>query len=140
MNLNDPISPLYLIILPIIIFAFNKFDSRGKIMVLYSFLATLIWYLSLEKQGGRFILPYLPVVSILAAYSIFKLKEAQIKTVIIIVVVIVGLSSIAYRAAANEKFIPVILRKETKTQFLAKNLNFSFGDFYDTDELLSKPH
>jgi hypothetical protein len=39
---------------------------------------------------------------------------------------------------ANSKYIPVILGKETKSQFLTKNLNFSFGDFYDIDGYFQK--
>jgi hypothetical protein len=41
-----------------------------------------------------------------------------------------------YRALANAKYLPVILGKESKSQFLCKNLNFDFGDVYDCDERL----
>lgn len=133
LNLNDPISPLYLILLPVIIIVFRKFDSKGKLLLLYSSLAIVIWYLALEKQGGRFIMPYLPVVSILTAYSIDKLKDKKLELIIMIAIVVVGLSSIFYRGLANKKYIPVLLGRESKSEFLAKNLNFSFGDFYDTD-------
>ncbi len=42
--------------------------------------------------------------------------------------------SIFYRAVANAKYIPVVFGIESKNDFLAHNLNFSFGDFYDTNE------
>ena len=83
-------------------------------------------------------MPYLPVFSILAVYSIEKLKDKKIEIVIMIAVVIVALSSIFYRAAANKKFVPVLLGSQSKSTFLAKNLNFSFGDFYDTDGYFAK--
>ena len=46
--------------------------------------------------------------------------------------------SIAYRFGANLKYIPVVLGKESKTEFLSNHLNFSFGDFYDVDGYFAK--
>ncbi|MEK9178287.1 MAG: hypothetical protein AAB801_00740, partial [Patescibacteria group bacterium] len=46
--------------------------------------------------------------------------------------------SIGYRTLANGKFLNYLLGKETKAEFLTKNLNFSFGDFYDTDGFFRK--
>jgi len=34
---------------------------------------------------------------------------------------------------ANAKFLPVILKTQSKETFLSENLNFNYGDFYDTD-------
>jgi hypothetical protein len=133
LNLSDPISPLYLILLPIIIFTFKKFDRKTIFLVIYALVALVTWYLTQELRGGRFIMPYLPVFSILAAVAVEKIKDKKIETMVIIVVVLVGLSSIFYRGLANKKFIPVLMGSQSKSEFLAKNLNFSFGDFYDTD-------
>lgn len=52
-------------------------------------------------------------------------------------VLLVAISSILYRGAANFKYFGVILQKESKAEFLSGNLNFDFGDFYDTDNQLS---
>jgi hypothetical protein len=133
LNLSDPISPLYLILLPIIIFAFKKFDRKAIFLVIYTLVALVTWYLTQEARGGRFIMPYLPVFSILAAVAVEKIKDKKIETMVIIAVVLVGLSSIFYRGLANKKFMPVLLGRESKSEFLVKNLNFTFGDFYDTD-------
>jgi hypothetical protein len=138
LNLSDPISPLYLILLPLILISLRKSEFRIKLFAIYTFLAVLIWYLTLEARGGRFILPYLPIFSILASYSIYKLKNRSLRIFLIITVILVVLSSISYRFLANSKYIPVILGKETKSQFLTKNLNFSFGDFYDIDGYFQK--
>lgn len=138
LNLNDPISPLYLILLPIIFLTFKKADIRIRFFAIYTFSSIIIWYLTQGARGGRFIMPYLPVFSILAAYAVEKVKDKKIKIVIMIAVVVVSLSSIAYRGLANKKFIPVLLGRESKSEFLTKNLNFSFGDFYDTDGYFSK--
>ena len=138
LNLSDPISPLYLLLLPLIIVVLKKADLKVKFLALYTFSAIIIWYLTQEARGGRFIMPYLPVFAVLAAYAVGKIKNKKIEAVAIIVVVIVSLSSILYRDLANKKFIPVLLGRESKSQFLTNNLNFSFGDFYDTDGYFAK--
>src|SRR5581483_11148274 len=58
--------------------------------------------------------------------------------ILIGVIIFVSLVSIGYRAVANARYIPVIVGKETKNQFLSGHLNFSFGDFYDTDAYFSE--
>jgi hypothetical protein len=133
LRLNDPISPIYLIVLPLFILGFKKFNSRLKLLSIYSIIALTIWYLTEQVQGGRFMLPYLPVFSILAAYLISVVKSKNLGRFLIIVVIIVSLISIGYRGIANAKFLPVVLGRETKAEFLTKYLNYSFGDFYDTD-------
>ena len=133
LRLNDPISPIYLIVLPLFILGFKKFDFKLKTLAIYSTLALLIWYLTEQVRGGRFILPYLPVFSILAAYVIDKLKLPRLRTFLIFIVLVASLISIGYRSIANAKFVPVVFGRESKAEFLTKYLNFSFGDFYDTD-------
>ena len=49
-----------------------------------------------------------------------------------------SLITAVYRGIANAKFVPVILGQQTKGEFLTKNLNFKFGDFYDTDGFFAK--
>lgn len=138
LNLSDPISPLYLILLPVIVISLKKSEFRLKLLAVYTFVAIIIWYAVEQERGGRFILPYLPAFSIFAAYSIYKLKSSGLQLFLIVVVIFVVLSSISYRLLANRKFIPVILGTETKAEFLSKNLNFSFGDFYYTDGYFRK--
>lgn len=133
LRLNDPISPIYLIIIPLFILGFKKFNSQLKILSIYSVIALTIWYFTEQVQGGRFILPYLPIFSILTAYLISVVESNNLKRYLIVAVIIISLISIGYRGVANAKFLPVILGRETKAEFLTKYLNFSFGDFYDTD-------
>jgi hypothetical protein len=133
LRLNDPISPIFLIVLPLFILGFKKFNPQLKFLSIYMMLALAIWYLTEQIWGGRFILPYLPVFSILAAYVIEKLEMRYLKKFLIAVVILVSFISIGYRGIANAKFLPVVLGRETKAEFLTKYLNFSFGDFYDTD-------
>lgn len=133
LRLNDPITPIYLITIPLIIVNFKKYSASIKYVVYYLLLGLIIWYFVLEDRGGRFVLPYLPAFSILAAVSISLIKNNLFKYYLILLIIIVSLSSIGYRFLANYKYIPVILNIESKDNFLSNNLNFSFGDFYDTD-------
>jgi len=154
-ELSDPISPIYIIFLPLVILFFLRHlrDSGQarmtgfQIITVYSFLAIIIWYFTPRTGGGRFLLPYLPAFSILVAAAIEKLSPPRrspfghlrgVRLVLISVVIIISIISILYRGAANVKYIPVVLGIQTKNDFLSKNLNFSYGDFYDTDGYFKK--
>jgi hypothetical protein len=138
-NSADPLSPLYAIFFPLIIFSFSKFKKEIKIITLYSLLAIVVWFFTPRTGGGRFILPYLPAFSIVCAACLNFFMENKKKygsifpKFLISLIIFVSLISIGYRFAANSKYIPVLLGKETKQKFLTDHLNFSFGDFYDTD-------
>ena len=130
---SDPINPIYLITLPLLLVFYKKFDQNIKYLVVYSFLFLLSWFFTAPIGGSRLILPYLPEFSLLTVVSIFYIRNSLIKRYLITLIIIIAISSIFYRYFANEKYLPVILGVETKSQFLTKNLNFSYGDFYDTD-------
>ena len=110
----------------------------------------ILWYFTPQTGGGRFILPYLPAFSLIcgAIYSeILNLRHSRdpdelgktrkelryLSRLLLFVIIFVSFVSIGYRFVANSKYIPVLLGIETKSQFLKTHLNFSFGDFYDTD-------
>lgn len=135
----DPISPLYLIFLPLILIYFRKFSKTLKFIGLYCILASLVWYFTPKTGGGRFILPYLPAFSILivGVIKIFE-KKREFYRLFLLLIIFIFFVSIIYRGAANAKFIPVIVGKESKSHFLSSHLNFSFGDFYDTDGYFKK--
>jgi hypothetical protein len=130
---SDPINPIYLIILPLIILLFNKFDYKAKVLAFYSLLSLLVWFITSSTGGSRFILPFLPAYSILVLITLSKIKYVNLKKYLILLIIVISISSIGYRFLANYKYIPVIIGAESKSEFLSRNLNFSFGDFYDTD-------
>ena len=137
LSLSDPISPLYVITIPLAIIFYKKFNQSLRLVSLYSFLAIIIWYMTPQTGGGRFILPYLPVLSLISLGTINIMKK-NLQYIFIILIICLALFSIMYRLGANIKYLPVILGKETKSSFLSDHLNFSFGDFYDTDGYLAK--
>jgi hypothetical protein len=133
----DPISPFYIMLLPLIIFFFTKIKNEIKILVMYSALSVIIWYFTPRTGGGRFILPYLPAMSIVCASVIDVTLHQQKKqfsflsNYLILFVIIISMTTISYRFLAEMKYIPVILGKESKDTFLINNLNVAYGDFYD---------
>lgn len=140
----DPVSPIYLMFLPLVILAFRKFQPLLKIVVFYSLFAIVIWYFTPRTGGGRFIVPYLSALSIITVSAIGVLLKNKNKLNIklanfcIIIVIFVGIISIFYRGFTNTKYMPVIVGQESKSDFLIKHLNFKFGDFYDTDSYFKK--
>ncbi|HXT83095.1 MAG TPA: glycosyltransferase family 39 protein [Verrucomicrobiae bacterium] len=135
----DPISPIYLIFLPLLFIFYSKFTRELKIIIWYSGLSLVLWYFTPRTGGGRFILPYLPAFSIIcgAIYSeIIKKKDSRWKytgNILLLTIIFISCISIMYRGIANKRYIPVILGLESKQKFLSNNLNYHYGDFYDTD-------
>lgn len=138
MRSPDPVSPIYIMSFPLIALLYKGFKNEMKIIAVYSILAIFIWYLTPQTGGGRFILPYLPAFSVLVAGVINILKDKWINLSLIMLIILVSFISITYRGIANSKYLPVLLGKQTKQEFLTQNLNFSFGDFYDTDNYFKR--
>ncbi len=137
-NSADPISPVYIGILPLVVIFYKKFSLKSKTLLIYCCFAIIAWYITPQTGGGRFFLPFLPVFSLLCGYIVENLPSKKLKKILIYFVVILSFISIGFRGIANIKYIPVITGKQSKADFLAKNLNFSFGDFYDTDGFFKK--
>ena len=132
----DPISPFYIIIFPlIIIFAKKIYKSNLSLILIYSLISLFAWYLMPHPQtaGGRYIISYLPALSLLSVGTLFILKNTMIKNYLIAVIIFLSIISFTYRGVANFRYVPVLLGAQTKEDFMKKNLNFSFGDFYDID-------
>lgn len=138
LSLSDPISPLYIIFLPVALFIYRKLKPNLKIVDLYSFLAVIVWYLTPQTGGGRFILAYLPASSLITVVVISMVKQKALHNVFIGLVIVLASFSVVYRGAANFKYVPVVFGQESKSQFLTNHLNFSFGDFYDVDGYFAK--
>lgn len=138
LSLSDPISPLYVILVPVGILLFTKLEFKIKMISLYCFLASIVWQLTPNTGGGRFILPYLPGFSILSIWVIREIRLIRVQYMLIGAIIIFSVFSIIYRLSANSKYMPVIIGKESKADFLKNHLNFSFGDFYDLDGYFAK--
>lgn len=135
----DPISILYLVFIPLLVYCYKNFSREQKIFALYCLLSIVVWYITPRTGGGRFILPYLPVWSgvIILIIQQFNNKNNWMNMFLIIIVLTTSLS-VGYRLLANSKYIPYIVTKESKAMFLQKNLDFSYGDFFDVDGRMSE--
>jgi hypothetical protein len=140
----DPISPIYLLFFPLIFIFYSKLQKEIRLIILYCGFNLILWYFTPQTGGGRFIIPYLPAFSLVcgAVYSHIlkntRIEWRYIAKLLLIVIIFVSFISIGYRALANKKYLSVIIGKESKQTFLTNNLNFGFGDFYDTDGYFAK--
>jgi hypothetical protein len=135
---TDPISPIYLLLLPLIPFIFKKTGPPANLLCIYCLGSLIVWFFIPRMGGGRFILPYLPAWSVLAALVISNLDNKFLFWLSYISVILVAISTLGYRGIANSRYLPVIIGHESKSHFLSSHLNFSWGDFYDTDNRSSQ--
>lgn len=138
---SDPISPIYMMLLPLIVWIFwrTRRIREIRVIAIYSLLAVIVWYFTPRTGGGRFLLPYLPAFSLLCAAVVSEVLQNKkyygvfLGKFLLVTIISISIISVGYRFVANSKYLPVIFGQQTKEEFLSKNLNFSFGDFYDTD-------
>ena len=132
----DPVSPVYLIFLPLVFLLWRKLDLIHRIVFIYVLLSFLGWLVISATGGSRFLLAYLPVYSIGVVMIIKKFSTLWgvnfYKLSLFIVALLLSVC-IAYRFTAQLRYLPYLTGQESKSDFLTKNLNFSFGDFYDSD-------
>lgn len=119
LRLADPINPIYVMVVPMVIWLRRKLPAA---LVIYCLLSFIVWFLTPRTGGGRFLLPYLPAWSVLAAVLIYRLRDKFLKKFFVAAVMVLAIVSVGYRAAANAKYLPVILGKESKQDFLVKFL------------------
>jgi hypothetical protein len=111
----DPISPVFLAVLPFII-------TKP-----YVFLSALVWLFTPRTDWGRFILPYLPVWAVYAA-PVIKTRK-----ILMVMVIFIALINLGYRLAAQREMLPYLLGRESRTAYLCRHLDFSTGVFADCD-------
>jgi len=135
---QDPISPIYLMTVPLIFIVYKKMSNLEKTILIYSLLALTVWYLTPRTGGGRFLMPYLPAFSVLVIFVLVKFKSAFLKTFFFSVIILISIVTVVYRGLAISKFTPYLTGKESKNEFLTDNLNYNFGDFFDVDNYFER--
>jgi len=94
-----------------------------------------IWFLGPGSGFGRFALFLLALLAVNSASLFSSKKIPHLVTSLVLLQATVGITGRAY---ANQKYLPVILGQQSKADFLAENLKFHFGDFYDIDGFFAK--
>ena len=134
----DPINPLYIIVFPLVFLVWSRLSRNERLIGIYVAISFVMWLITPRTGGGRFLLSYLPVFSLFIGIIIFRLKNSHLRNIILIIGIVIATSTIGYRAIASKKYIPVIMGSETKNEFLEKNLDFTYGNFYDTTGYFAK--
>lgn len=134
---SDPINPFYLAIFPFIIIFWKKLWHEIPLLVIFALGGLIAWYITPQTGGGRYILPYLPVLSVVGVYIVSSLSKGY-QRAFILFIFLVALISLGVRGAANVKFLPVIFHRETEAHFMQNHLQFNLGDFYDIDGYFAK--
>ncbi|HYK08734.1 MAG TPA: hypothetical protein VEW42_04530 [Candidatus Eisenbacteria bacterium] len=133
----DPINPLFLAMIPFIILFAKRLWKEMPLVLVFAIGGLVCWYITPQTGGGRYILPYLPVLSLVCIVIIRHLSSLW-KKVFLSFIIFVACISLVYRAGAVAKFLPVILHRETKAHFLSTHLQYNLGDFYDIDGYFAK--
>ncbi|CAN5194946.1 hypothetical protein BH09PAT1_BH09PAT1_3900 [soil metagenome] len=138
-NASDPVSPIYLMLFPLIFLVRKNITKKEPMILWLSLIALLCWTVTPKTGGGRFLIPYLPLFSIMLGIVLMKAQKINLLYQFsLFSIAMVLFTSIFYRGAAEIRNLPVILGIEPKQTFLVKHLNFSYGDFYDIDHNLVK--
>ena len=132
---DDIISPIYLLFLPLVVWIIFRQKPAIKIAAWYCFLNLFL----IPPVSGRYLLPLLAVFT-LPTLSVldYPWKNKSIITMLTFVILFSVIINMVGRGLATKKFVPYLLKQETKAEFLAKNLNFSFGEFADVDGYFAK--
>lgn len=124
-DFNFRVGPILLIV-----FLYSFFNTKRKPFFLTTIITFFVWWLGPGTDFGRFALFLLALLSVQAG-SVYSLKKIpQVLTFLIFFQAILGISGRLY---ANSKYIPFLLGRQTKNQFLVQNLKFHFGDWVDAD-------
>jgi len=124
-KMSHPAGPVFLGFIPCLLFL-KKIDKRIKLMLIYSFMFSIIWYTQLQRT--RHFLPALALLSIAAAYAIYRLKDFSrlLNRFIGIILIIILLFSLIVTLKHNiltYNPIPFVLGRETKEEFLSRSLS-----------------
>lgn len=134
---SDPINPFFIACLPLLILFGKKLWKEVPLVVEFALGGVVAWYITPQTGGGRYILPYLPMLSLLCLLSVQYLTK-KLQWLVISFIFIVALLSLIYRGAAVAKFVPLLMGRESEAHFMTTHLQYNLGDFYDIDGYFAK--
>ena len=135
----DPVSPVYVVFLPLSFLIFKKFNAKERIFFYFSAASIVLWYLTPRTGGGRFLTPFLPALSILVVLTLNLLKKQKMLfRLSVAFILFISFTTILFRGIANHRYVNYVLGKESKEDFLKKHLEFDHGNFADIDGYFSK--
>lgn len=119
-------------VVALLVFLSMKYVKRERLRkaALVTVFLFVAWYLTPRTGYGRFFLHTLALLGILGVGVIDKGKGYR-RNLGLGLVVTAGIFGIVYRGLANAKFVPYLLGRETREEFLVDHLDFQNGDWYD---------
>lgn len=134
---HDPISPIFIIILPLlfgVVFSnYRRFNLYTKAILIYSLGVCIVWWLTPKTGGGRFLLPYIPVLSLVVGITFMWLKKWK-RVLILILIILTCFTNLIYRiAAVHNKGYRYLTGQINKREYLCSNLDFNMGNFVDCE-------
>lgn len=135
-HLDNLLTPIFLILLPLVLIKIWRQDKITKVTALFFFLGYVLWFLT-PPPTARYLLPFLPAL-IFVCLKILASSKKPIQQIAISAIILTCLLNLGSRVMATQKFLPVVFGKETRDEFLSQRLNFDYGDFYDVDGFFKK--
>lgn len=95
------------------------------------------WYVTPRSWDGRYFLPVLALLSVLAVWGWSKTGGIKYKLGLGILL-LQAIFGVGYRTAANARFVPVIMKSESKEDFLSRRLDLAGADWVDEDNWVTQ--
>ena len=125
------LGPLFLSFLPVLplllIFHWRKMKDEKwifSLLIAFCSLYFLCWFF-LAMQRMKHLLPLAPMLFLMTAYVIFSListKLKKLKVISIMIVTVVLLFSLSINVIYNAQFLPVLMGKQSRDEFLTSKL------------------
>jgi hypothetical protein len=135
---EDFITPIFIVIIPLLVLTYKKFKWPEHTLLAYCVASYLVWWITPRTGGGRFIMPYLPVWSVLVAVTISHLSNKFLKTILLTFIMLSLAVNFLFRAGAVARLVPYLIGRETKTAYLCQHLDFKTSVFVDCDGWFAK--
>jgi 4-amino-4-deoxy-L-arabinose transferase-like glycosyltransferase len=116
-------SPLFLTFIPLL-FLFFAENGTIKRLAILSGLFFGFWWFFLGGREFRWLMPIVPLCSVIVAYVMFRLLQAELKLKAVVLgsAWVYFLFSVGVGAVYNSKFFPVVLGLESKQEFLLEKV------------------
>lgn len=130
---EDPINPFVIIIAPWLFLNILHLIPKYNLLLLYGILSVVVWWLIPKTGGGRFILPYLPVLAILAVTTIQEIKDKLTVNFLYCAILILGVISLGSRLPTLWRLKNYLVGKESTENYLCRTLDPKTSVYVDCD-------
>lgn len=130
---DDFLSPVFILLAPLLLVTARKFKKNDIALSIFWVLSYLVWWSIPRTGGGRFILPLIPIWSVLVAVTISRLTDKTIKITILVAVIFSITLNLLLRLGAVSRLTPYLLGQESKESYLCRHLDFKTSVFVDCD-------